>query len=684
MKPADPSVLIVDDDAQLGRLVAIVAERCGFKARVALSAREAWLALDPEPALVLLDLNMPDADGLEVLRELASRRCSAQIRVFSGTDPRILRSAASSDATSACAWANRCPSRFPWRSCGASSASSRKSSRSVRRRRRRGSAGAPVPPMVTVDELRHGIRTGEIFVVFESIVDLETLSPLGAEALVRWRHPVYGVVPPVHFVALAESSGLAVELTERIFALALEFAGRPDYVWAGRPLSISINVAAAALIERRSWWRCLPRCCRAYNVAPGCLVVEVTETVMSADRTRVLEVLSRLRLRGVELSIDDFGTGTSSLERLDQFPFTELKIERAFIADLLRRPDAEAIVRSTIELARRLDLRVVGEGIEDVRTLQWLRGSGCATGQGFLFARGLEEHDFLRWLDGWSERRTVLLDGFVALTPELADGCAAAWPAASSARPRGRSRSGPPPRWMKRSTTRKTSWRNTGSSLTNFTPKPPVRRGGASGGQLQATSAFAVTTCGFLGRQVEVETDLGADGGAAPRLRRACPADRNVAADLTAARGGAGPDSRSGSPSGSAPVGASRRSLFALSSASAGHARPPTRRPESRKRTASAIEDRASRDVRRPSARRLPVFRGPPRVGFPPRPRWARARGLLLADRRWRRAPRSRSGREGRSRLPRRCAVSIVVLEEGDGERVSGSREPAEAGGLFG
>jgi EAL domain-containing protein (putative c-di-GMP-specific phosphodiesterase class I) len=410
VKPAGPAVLIVDDDAQLGRLVAAVAVRSGFEARVALSAREAWLALDPEPALVLLDLNMPDADGLEVLRELASRRCASLIRVFSGTDPRILRSAAQLGRDFGLRMGE--PLSKP-----VSVAELRDMFDELARAVTVDSpapAAVPAgvrlaPPPVTADELRHGIRHGELFVVFQPILDLATLSPLGAEALVRWRHPVYGVVPPVQFVPLAESSGLAVEMTERIFALALEFAGRPEYVWAGRPLSISVNVAAAALIEF-DLAALLAELLPAYGVSPRRLVVEVTESVMSADRTRVLEVLSRLRLRGVELSIDDFGTGTSSLERLDQFPFTELKIERAFIADLLRRPEAAAIASSTIELARRLDLRVVGEGIEDVPTLAWLRASGCSTGQGFLFARGLEEPDFLRWLEGWSERRTELLD----------------------------------------------------------------------------------------------------------------------------------------------------------------------------------------------------------------------------------------------------------------------------------
>jgi len=200
-----------------------------------------------------------------------------------------------------------------------------------------------------------------------------------------------------------------VEMTEQIFVHALEFGARPEYAWDGRALSISVNVATAALVER-DLAGLLASLLASSGMPPGRLVVEVTESAMRADRTSVLEVLSRLRLRGFELSIDDFGTGTSSLERVDQFPCTELKIERAFIADVLRRPEAEAIVRSTIDLARRLGLRVVAEGIEDLATLRWLRGAGCEAGQGFLFSRGLEAGDFLRWLGEWNGRRAALLE----------------------------------------------------------------------------------------------------------------------------------------------------------------------------------------------------------------------------------------------------------------------------------
>lgn len=400
--PAERSVLIVDDDPHSNSFAATVAELCGFRARVAASANQAWAALDPEPTLILLDLQMPDTDGIEMLRELASRRLTAEIRIFSGSSPDILRTAArigrdlglrvgESIAKPATLAALR--ALFVEVANASDSASP---------------ALAAAELAFTREDLAEAISAGQLFVVFQPILDLATLEPVGAEALVRWRHPLRGIVPPGMFVALAESSGLVYGMTEQVLTQALAFASRPEYSWNGKPLALSVNLATAALIEGDPT-RLIMSLLAASGVAPGRLVVEVTESVMQAERTRVLEIVSRLRLRGVELSIDDFGTGTSSLERLDQFPCTELKIERAFVTDLLHRREAAAIVRSTLELARRLGLRTVGEGIEDAATWHWLRDAGCDTGQGFYFSRGVEASDFLAWLEGWELRRLALL-----------------------------------------------------------------------------------------------------------------------------------------------------------------------------------------------------------------------------------------------------------------------------------
>lgn len=404
MEPARWSVLIVDDDPHSHRFVATVAGRSGFAVRVAASAAEAWTALEPAPTLILLDLDMPDTDGIEMLRTLAARGVTSEIRILSGSSSDVLRSAARVGRELGLRVGEPIAKTVPLEQLEALFAEVARSAGVAIASR---PAERPAAPEISGAELERALYAGEIFVVFQPVLHLDSLDPVGAEALVRWRHPERGIVPPGLFVPLAERTGLVLAMTEQVFAQALAFASRPEYAWEGRPLAISVNLATTALAEG-DLLRRLVALLASSGVAPARLVVEVTESAMNADRTRVLELLSRLRLRGVELSIDDFGTGTSSLERLDQFPLNELKIERAFVADLLVRREAEAIVRSTLELAHRLGLRTVGEGIEEAATWRWLRQAGCETGQGFLFSRGLEAADFLAWLAAWPARRREL------------------------------------------------------------------------------------------------------------------------------------------------------------------------------------------------------------------------------------------------------------------------------------
>jgi EAL domain-containing protein (putative c-di-GMP-specific phosphodiesterase class I)/CheY-like chemotaxis protein len=378
-----------------------VARAAGYAVRTAATAEEVW-AQGPEPALVFLDLNLPGTDGLGILRELAARGWRAAVHVFSGADPRVVRTATRLGEELGLRVGE--PLSKPIRLAELRRVLAEAARPAHAAEVAEPAPPAPEPPLPSAEELRAGIARGELFVVFQPIVELGGLALRGAEALVRWRHPEHGVVPPVRFVPLAERSGLVVELTLEVLRQTLDFAVT---VLDGHALSVSVNLAPAALAERSLPER-LGELLAASGLAPERLVVEVTESAALADRVSVLEILSRLRLRGCELSIDDFGTGSSSLERLDQLPCTELKIERAFVSQIFRRPGAEAIVRSTVELANRLGLRTVAEGIEEPRVLDWLRAAGCDLGQGFLFSKGLAPAEFERWLAAWPERRAAI------------------------------------------------------------------------------------------------------------------------------------------------------------------------------------------------------------------------------------------------------------------------------------
>lgn len=404
--PRRTRLLVVDDDPQLATLIAEVARRGGWEVRVADSAER--VGADPEfvPDLVLVDLQLPGADGIDLLRDLARRAWPAVVHVLSGADPRLLRSA-SSLAREHGLEVGR-PLAKPL-----AMAELRELLDEARRRAvalRTPTASRPrAMPAFDADELRDAIDRDRLFLEYQPIVDLRTLRPAGAEALVRWRHESHGIVPPLAFVPLAESCGLIHPMTARILELALDFVRRDaihDHVSA---LTVAVNLAPVVLADRTLPER-VGDLLAAASVAPDRLVLEVTESAALAERASFLEVLSRLRLRGVELSIDDFGTGSSSLERLDQLPCSELKIERAFVSEIARRPEAEAIVRSTIELGHRLGLRTVAEGVEDVATLGWLRAAGCDRAQGYLFSRSLEPEPFEAWLAAWTDRAAKLLE----------------------------------------------------------------------------------------------------------------------------------------------------------------------------------------------------------------------------------------------------------------------------------
>jgi EAL domain-containing protein (putative c-di-GMP-specific phosphodiesterase class I)/ActR/RegA family two-component response regulator len=398
-----PRLLVVDDDDLLAGFIAQVGRRAGYEVRTAASVEEIWGDGSFEPDLVFVDLNMEASDGLAVLRELAARGSRARVRILSGADIGLLRSATRLGEELGLAVGE--PLAKP---VGLAELQRvLESERGDVERSARPSPARATHGGITAEELAAGIAGGELAVEFQPIVDLAALEPVGAEALVRWNHPVRGLVPPLAFVAVAETAGLGARMTEAILEQALTLLAREELLARAVPLSISLNMGAAALAER-GFADGLAQRLKRHGVATSRLVIEVTESVVEANRIDVLEALNRLRLRGCELSVDDFGTGTSSLERVEQLPCSELKIERAFVGQVEKREQSAAIVHGILELARRLGLRTVGEGIETPGILAWLREAGCDRGQGYLFSRALPPDAFVAWLAEWPERRARL------------------------------------------------------------------------------------------------------------------------------------------------------------------------------------------------------------------------------------------------------------------------------------
>jgi EAL domain-containing protein (putative c-di-GMP-specific phosphodiesterase class I) len=228
------------------------------------------------------------------------------------------------------------------------------------------------------------VAENEFTVNFQPIVNLATGEVIAAEALARWRHPDRGNLDPRRFLHAVERSGVLSAFAEAVLDQALLAAcGWTD---AGFELAVAVNVSPRSLLDRTFPSMVLDRL-ETRGFPPERLILELTETLTISQLDVVDQVLNELREAGVRLALDDFGTGYSSLSVLSRIPVHELKIDRAFVADMDSSTEAAAVVRSTVDLGRSLGLMVVAEGVESEPERQRLWELGCLAGQGHLFAR---------------------------------------------------------------------------------------------------------------------------------------------------------------------------------------------------------------------------------------------------------------------------------------------------------
>ncbi len=238
--------------------------------------------------------------------------------------------------------------------------------------------------------LRRALEGREFGCVFQPKVSLATGTVVGVEALARWQPPDAAPVGPSEFVPALADAGLIAALTDQM----LDAACRALTSWAGQGLALTaaVNVSLAALSDLATADR-LASQVHAHGVEPWRITFEVAETEVMSHVATVLDVLARLRLKGFHLAIDDFGAGDASLAQLNALPFTELKIDRAFVRNCEQAYRLRNIIRSSLELARRLNVRTVAEGIESREEWDFLRLEGCDEGQGHYIARPMAQEE---------------------------------------------------------------------------------------------------------------------------------------------------------------------------------------------------------------------------------------------------------------------------------------------------
>lgn len=376
-------MLIVDDERPFGDFVKRIACRLGYETIVTTEAQAFKNAyVQARPSLVVLDLLMPDQDGIDLLRWLASQKCTGRILISSGVGNRVIEAARRVGLERGLDIAGTIV----------------KPVRGSELRKILAGLLPRHPQSLGKTDLERALDQRELFVVYQPKVHLATGRLQGVEALVRWRHPTLGDLAPDRFLSLAEASGLI----DALFHFVLNEALRQQYAWAisGIDVQMAINLSPLNMYDEGLADEIAARC-REFGVATRRVTIEVTESAAMSDSLQALDILTRLRLKGFEVAIDDFGTGFSSLTRLRRLPVTELKVDRSFVRECLDAKDALGIVKTVLELARNLELAPVAEGLETPEQYRKLVELGCDFGQGYVISYPLLAESLSAWEAQW-------------------------------------------------------------------------------------------------------------------------------------------------------------------------------------------------------------------------------------------------------------------------------------------
>ncbi|OIN12180.1 EAL domain-containing response regulator [Oceanisphaera psychrotolerans] len=391
-KNDDIKVLIVDDDLFSLKLMAhMVRQQGDYRVDTCESARrslERILSREQNPDLILMDLNMPEMDGLELIRRLGDFGYGGALALVSGQSKRILR--ASEELSRS--YDINVLGHLEKPVC----------STQLSLMLGRLEINEPKPPPkkhpFTMEDILSAVENREFINYYQPKVSLSDGEVKGVEALVRWRHPEHGIIFPDQFIHLVEHYGYINELTRLVLENALDDAR----LWrgAGDPFTVAINISMLSLASL-GFMDSLYPLIYSKGMSPGDFVFEITESRVLDDRRQPLEILTRLKLKGFELAIDDFGTAYSNLSKLSDYPFGELKIDRSFIHGITDSRSKATFYHACLALAREYGMTVVAEGVETREDWAFLKSTGCDVAQGYFISRPIPADDIAAWLSGW-------------------------------------------------------------------------------------------------------------------------------------------------------------------------------------------------------------------------------------------------------------------------------------------
>jgi EAL domain-containing protein (putative c-di-GMP-specific phosphodiesterase class I) len=396
-------ILLIDDEAFVLQLLAAQLASLGYdNLELCEHAVDALALINTDAAavdMIFCDLNMPGMDGVEFVRHLVGTGYSGGLVLVSGVSDRILQSVYKLAAGHRLQVLGALPKPVSLEQLQQVLALKQ----SVRARPAQEVAATFAP-----EELQQAISEQQYVLHSQPKVSVSNGNLAGMEALVRWNHPQHGLIGPNRFIPVAEECGMIDAITQYVLGAAL----RQSRIWsdAGFDLHVAVNVSMDDLGEL-GFPEMIAGAASDAGVSPSSLTLEVTESRIMKNPVIALDILARLRLRQIGLSIDDFGTGHSTLAQLRDIPFDELKVDKGFVHNAGSDAALAAIFEASLKMARQLDMRTVAEGVETRADWDYLRDSGCDLAQGYFIARPMPASDLPAWLEQWQGRRADLLGG---------------------------------------------------------------------------------------------------------------------------------------------------------------------------------------------------------------------------------------------------------------------------------
>lgn len=388
-------IVLIDDDRVVGEIVSALAKAMGLQCEITRTPDEFFEQVKPDTTVILLDLVMPEMDGIEILRLLGERGCRARIILMSGINIRVIETAKKLAQSLGLSVVGHLQKPFPIAQLqellGANITAEKP-------------ADADTEQEVAIpdEDLYRAFDRNEFVIYYQPQINIASGIVTGVEALSRWQHPDLGLIYPDNFISRIETLGLMDRFcwitAERALNEVRQFSNASGYL-----PRLAINVSVSSLRDLK-FPDIFMNLARKYDFPAERIVLEITESGLM-EFSLALDVLTRLRMRNFKLSIDDFGTGYSMMKQLQNVPAIELKIDKTFVKHMDASHADLVMVEKIIEMGHELDMEVIAEGVETEEQFKILREKGCDGVQGFFFSQALPPADILRWLDTYRAQK---------------------------------------------------------------------------------------------------------------------------------------------------------------------------------------------------------------------------------------------------------------------------------------